>query len=740
MLKSEVKRHIIIGWSVLIIFIGLLLGGCVEGELDSPVPPSAGEVEAIYFTVNTPQSTIPTTLRRNLIDSETQIVDAIVLVFEYTNNNYIYKYFVCGSELSQDNSERTRFKVMLRATGKPVKLMLLANIGDAFELQAPDADVTEEYIKEQLTLSFNSAGWNKELPMYGEITLPDGIKVPQTQAYPVTLLRAVARVDVVTNLMDGTPDFMLEEVYAFRANNQIQLVPESFGSVSPPKVSAPSIPVDTELLEEPVVRVVQSDSESVEQLYLSESAAVTSNEEKQNQATTIVIGGRFNGDGKITYYRADFNSGVAGHPFGQILRNHRYIFNIRKVLSPGWGTPEEAADNLSASMQIEVHTWEDFSTEMYFGDHRFGISSREISLRYTKGCERKLDIESTLPYHIQWLDNITGEPVGESVSGFNATISNENFDATILKLIGDAEHISHLLFRTRNNNYAGGIVANKLRITAGNWSADITVTQDNTAMYGNRYIHVLSVEEIGHLGTTTTAASADALRAILDKQFVPDGTIKIGGFAFTRVANIEATVGTNVAANLAIMKRLIGAQDVIYFPYNIGISAEIADLLLEWLDNSPHRVLIVGADSNTTNMKLRARLTGDGTWEHSNIATVSNNYLRAPASIGSSNFFEGAFGTVSPTASFSRADGIAGYNNTYPRGTIIPLITGDKTGYTDYMFFGVNKERRIVYNGDAQLFQSGRMSNTQGNVNSDLDRLMANVWAWIVEQVIYGNI
>lgn len=723
-----------------IILIALLLIGCVEEELNQVLPPATGGEETIYFTVNTPQSTLPTALRRNRIDTETQIVDAIVLVFEYTNTKYIYKYFVRGSELSQDDSGRTKFKAMLHATNKQVKLMLLANMGNAFELQAPDAGATEEEVKKQLTLNFSSAGWNNELPMYGEITLSDGIEIPQLQTYPVTLLRAVARVDVVKNLIDGTPGFVLEEVYAFKANNQLQLVPERFVSISPPKVSAPSVPVDAEHLGEPVVRVVQSGNESVEQLYLPEAAGVTSNAEKQNLATAIVIGGRFNGDAEISYYRADFNSGVSGHPFGQILRNHRYIFNIRKVLSPGWSTPEEAARNLSASMTVEVQTWEDFSTEMYFGDHRFAISSREISLRYTKDSNRKLDIESTLPYSIQWLDNSTGEPVGECVSDFNAVISNENFDAVLLKLAGDAQHISHLLFRTRNDNYAGSVITNKLRVSAGNWVADITVSQDNTAMYSGRYIHVLSVEEIGNLGTTTTAANADAMRAVLDKQFAPDGVIKIGGFAFSRVTNVDATVGASTATNLAAMKRLIGAQDVIYLPYNVGVSADVADLLLAWLDNSPHRVLIVGADSNTTNVKLREELTEDGVWAHSSISTVSTNYLRAPASVEASVFFDGVFGTVSPTASFSRADAIAGYNSSYPVGTVVPLITGDKTGYTGYMFFGVNKERRIVYNGDAQLFQSGRMSNAQGNVNSDLDRLMANVWAWIVEQVIYGNL
>lgn len=73
---------------------------------------------------------------------------------------------------------------------------------------------------------------------------------------------------------------------------------------------------------------------------------------------------------------------------------------------------------------------------------------------------------------------------------------------------------------------------------------------------------------------------------------------------------------------------------------------------------------------------------------------------------------------------------------------MIPLVVGDKAGYDTYMVVGVNTAKRIVYQGDANLNEGGRLSsqaNTNGTVSTDFDRLTANLWAWIVEQVVRNS-
>ena len=79
----------------------------------------------------------------------------------------------------------------------------------------------------------------------------------------------------------------------------------------------------------------------------------------------------------------------------------------------------------------------------------------------------------------------------------------------------------------------------------------------------------------------------------------------------------------------------------------------------------------------------------------------------------------------------------SGYCLNYPVG-VTPLVVSDAVGYEKAMIVGVNRQDRIVYHGDANLNQNGRLSsqaNANGSVTSDFDRLTANLWAWIVEQV-----
>ena len=138
-------------------------------------------------------------------------------------------------------------------------------------------------------------------------------------------------------------------------------------------------------------------------------------------------------------------------------------------------------------------------------------------------------------------------------------------------------------------------------MTGGRWTFDIAVTQGNPSQFRTRIVRVLSVQEIGDLGTNTpTSASGLPMRRILDnaKNFSPGGTVVIGGFSFSEASRAEMqATGTGSAADKEIfrsMQATIGAQDVIYLTYNTPISNELAQVVLAWLRAAPGRVLIVG--------------------------------------------------------------------------------------------------------------------------------------------------
>lgn len=729
-------------WGYALAFIaGMLFVACTADRDFSQQPdPQDGDKVEVLLTVRTPEASLPT---RAQAHSETTISAVRLLILEYIDSEYKFSYQVSGIEITSAEGQQTRFKALLKASDSPLKLLVLANTEAAFGSYAPLAGTPEATVRKELSLSFSSAGLTGDLPMYGEILLPDGL-TDGSSTLSATMLRAIARVDVVKDLEDESPDFILEEVYVFRNYNKIQLIPTALvPSSSVPKVNAPSIPDDAVFLSNPVSKIVPAGADAIVQTYIPESAAATTDAGKLNGTATLVVGGRFGGSGnEITYYRADFDSELPGHPFGQVLRNHRYVFNIKKVTATGWNTPEDAANNLATSIVVDVQAWEDFSADLYFGTNRFAISSRSISMRFVGNREKRLDVESTLQYRIQWLD-ASGNPTGSATSAVNTTISNGDFDATIVKDPGDPEKVSHLLFRTRNSNYAGNVITDKLRITVDNWSIDISVRQDNTAMYSTRHFSVLSGHDfmfpVGNLGTTTNPTallySGLSMRQIIDKQFAPNGVIKIGGFTFDLANDSDAFFGATTATNLDVMRRLIRTQNVIYLSSETFVSIQVADILLDWLSGSPERILIVGTDNAKTNSNLLSKLTKDATWLF-NIAAVSTNYIRAAASTETDDFFAGPFGQVTVNSSFNRADDLAGYSISHSY-DVIPLIVGDRNA--NAMVFGINKKRRIVYHGDANLFQINQLSNNSGNVATDPDKFMANVWAWIVEQLIYGN-
>lgn len=718
-----------------------LLSLCIrdDGVPGNPVPTSEAWM---LLTVRLPQASAPAT--RAGEDPESEISAIRILVLENSGSGYAFSYQASGSEI-EPTANIQRFRVRLNATDTPLKLMVAINAEQAFESYSPAVGTPEADIRERLELPFTAAGLSGNLPMYGELVLESGIGTGE-RSIQMTAIRSIARVDVVKNLEAGSDEFILEEVHIYRANDRIRLAYDALTSPDVPVVDAPSIPSGAAALGSPVSKSVQGGADAVTQIYLPESYAAAAEGDKLTETTVAVVGGRWGGEeNPITYYRADFDPDLSGAKFGQLLRNHRYTFNIIEVTAPGWNTPEEAADNFASSLVVEVQAWQDFSSDMYFGENRFAISSRDIALRFVANREKRLDVESTLGYRIQWLDG-NGQPTGAATSEQNVAIGNGDFSVAIVKEAGDPESVTHLSFLTLRNNHIGSVIEHQLRITVDNWSVDIAVSQDNTAVYSNLHFNVLtgidSTYPVGNLGTTEILPTDDAfsdgglaMRRILDVAFAPSGTIRIGGFAFEQATDSNTLLNSTTDANVQNMERIIRVQDIIYLSYEVSVSTRVAQSILQWLEEDPHRVLIAGFDTSSSNPNLRSLLTNDGSWTFTGISAT--NYTRAAVTAGTTDFFSGPFGTVDANPPFTKYDATLGYCAS-PSSSITPLIMG-VNNTTSEMIFGVNKTRRIIYHGDGNLFQSGQLSGNDGNVSNNLDRLMANVWAWAVEQLIYGD-
>lgn len=723
----------------------------------------------LVLNIKTPASSLPRAATRSIQTAgETHIENVKVLVFSDTNGDgtYFFNYMTEGTQLVNQQNQTSKFQVMLRSSNVPLKIYLVANYSDAFASYNPIYGDSEKTVKTSIRRSFTSDGMFTDLPMYGELSL-SGLDAATINNFDVTVLRAIARVDVKTQLTSDSPAFALREVYVYRANDLIQIIPDAVSAGSHIRVSSPSVPSGSTTLASPVVKTSSISTDSIGGLYVPESVAPEKAGDARLSATTVVVGGIFGSSTDVSYYRVDFNSGVAGHPLGQILRNYLYTFTIKKVSDAGYTSPDEAAANLASSMTVEVQQWEDFTTEMYFHDNYIGVSTRQVRIPYLPNYTRTVDIESSMNYEMQWVET----PNAGKVSEADVPLSNGYFTATIVRNESESPYLSHIRIESPEYNLTDQPVQATLRLFANDTSVDITVLKESSSQYSQRIIRVLSVgTSYGSLGFyNLTYPVTLAMRNVLDANFTPTSSypVRMGGFFFLTVNGSDPLYSNaTTPQNIASFKKLINGFDVLVMTYANVTSPQVTDMLLdEWLVEDPHRVLWVMRDNAASNASILARTAqdGEGVWDKFGDAfdaTAGYRYSSEEDYAYNNaeevkDFFDGPFGSIDnePGKQILRPGDVVSGTCLLPDSSkqyVTPLVYSNKAGYKGYMSVGVNKRRGIVYEGEAQFFQYDIGMSLSANTNGTLtttpdsngkyyfDLIMANIWAWVTGRVIYG--
>lgn len=751
-------------WIICLLVLGFM--GCTDEVIVNQSQQS--EYATLVLNIKTPASSVPRAASRSsqTVD-ETNVERIKVLVFNDSNGDgtYLFNYMAEGTQLENLQDMTSRFQVLLRSSTVPVKIYLVANYADAFNDYTPPFGADETTVKTSICRSFDSNGMTEYLPMYGEITVPR-LDAATINVFTVTVLRAIARVDAKTQLTTDSPAFSLRELYVFRANNRIQIIPDAMDANGSVRVGSPSVPEGSTPLASPVMKSSSVATDSIGGLYIPESTGVETTGEERLTATTVVVGGVFGNDTQISYYRVDFNSGIKGHPFGQVLRNYLYTFIIKKVSASGYLTAEEAARNLASSMTVEVQQWEDFTTEMYFHDNYIGVSTRQVTLPYLPDFVKTVDIESSMNYEILWPDH----PELGSVSETGVPLSTGDFTATIERNADESPYLSHIRIDSPTFN-TGEPIQTTLRIIANGTAVDINVTKDSSTHLPQTNIRILSMGVgYGSLGSFNAPVAVTLpMRKILENSFTSGSyPLKVGGFFFLTVPLSDPNFSNATdPASLAVFKRLISDFDVLMMSFQNIVSEEVADMLLnEWLVEDTHRVLWIMRDNEDTNANLLALTAqeGDGVWgnvgsafdaqagyRYSNEADYAYNNAQEVK-----EFFDGPFGTINnaPGQQILRAgDIISGACNIGEdaKKYVTPLVYSNKPGYKGYMTLGVNKGKGIVYQGESQFFQynvgmslaaynTGTITTTPDTTGKYYyDLLMANIWAWVAGRVLYGT-
>ncbi len=605
------------------------------------------------------------------------------------------------------------------ATDKTLDLYIVANATAAVLANEPQVGDTENEVRTKLQLGFPLGGNFTTLPMSGHYRLVSGLDANYRQEISgVSMLRAVARVDV---LVGGITNFELTSIQAYRVNSRIQLI----ANQDLPVVTAPSIPVNSRMEVNTPVSAV-SGNQAVSGLYLSESVSPAESE-RVNGATCVVVGGKYAGSGEVTYYRIDFDPDDTQGSFGQILRNHRYVFTIRSVAGPGWPSADEAASNRSAQINLDIQSWDESTTDMYFDtDHHFGVSTREVVLGSKQNAALTVQVDTDLSdYTFQWSDeqgNVSGT-AAQSLTGSYFKVEKTN----------NGRHI--VVTALQSNNSDSDERKAYFVINASRWRILMTIRQQIVDISG-RTINMVSFRSyLGHLGENlllpniSPESRGAGLQGILNNpaNFGTGGTVTCGGFNLL-LTNVSASSINDAALALA---------DVIYFNYvsNGDLRIDLSPVG-RWLKASAKRVLILSFDSQGVNTPIMQEFLGS-TPDLMQTSPKSGSYPLAGKS--ASDFFTdmGPF-TVTPYTPVDANFKFQNYDVTHgeigPGSAegITPLLNGPGGG----IVLGVDMSRRIIYIGDIDIFSANNsnsgINNSKGTINSNASKLIANLFAWVV--------
>ncbi|MCD7978704.1 MAG: fimbrial protein [Tannerellaceae bacterium] len=542
----------------------------------TPVPEGKSRVN---FTLNVSAMTT-----RASAATEGVINQLRVLVLTENSGDYEYSHEV---EITDKGSNI--YSSTMEPTSGNIRFYLLANT----DLPGLAAGEKEEDIIQRIVSSYTESG-PEYIPMFGEATRTQGLSSGEEITIPVRMLRSMATVGV--NLkenpgFDWDERFLLKSMEVHRAQSSIQVIPSDYDKTNV-KVTVPSIPAgsaNTITTDRIATGNNTSPVYTLSGIYLPESVAYTDPVQQSEEATCVIIGGIYLGDNPanttVSYYRVDFQDGQGGH-IGQVLRNHTYQINITDITQEGTKEPEEAT---SLYITAEVYEWEiDDDTKIIYGpggDKYLSMSPHDATVAYYIGATQTITINTTYDnYTIQWVKadgTLQGSPVGIN----EGSVTSEYF-----RVENNGDHL--FITAIAENSGSGATERHEyFMISAGGLTFRIKITQLARNLHEGKYVSMFSfIGLIGNLGDDLLSQGSqddDAISRVLrnfmknEDYYGKDGKIAFGGFSMSALPT-----STNLTAQMAEL------FDGILISPQYNCTAAQAQMLVEWLEKSPNRVLI----------------------------------------------------------------------------------------------------------------------------------------------------
>lgn len=379
--------------------------------------------------------------------------------------------------------------VALPVIEDPSTIVFIANIAELSDIDF-DAPLTNLY--ENLRLSYSGKwgnGSSSLVPMSGEIK---GLVLNDEydgKPLGVDLLRSMAKLEVQTELSEAA--FKINSAYVYLSLADGLIIPQADklstsddGNI----VTAPSLIPNTpfnlgegtpttnieEAKQSPLVYSLNA-NDAPELIYIPEQGMNSDN----SQDVFLVIGGYFMGSTKESFYKVSFGADLLNKGF-DVLRNHRYILNIKKVNGLGFPTYEDAMKAPSTNIVVDIVIWDENINDGYvFGDKYFGIEQKSIYFdKPDAGQTQVVSFQTNMSDDV--LNNgLNYELLGGNNTKFELTLNTEKrqFEITTFKNESRELNSDHLVI-----NIYGQIFDISIGQSPGNF--DYYIDCDSVKVYG----------------------------------------------------------------------------------------------------------------------------------------------------------------------------------------------------------------------------------------------------------------
>lgn len=451
-----------VGW---IAFLVVLLAGCSDGYMDSL--PTGKHTVSMSINLSVP-GVSPVRTRAMDVTQESAIDGSKlhVLVFEQSGPSELFRYKATIANIALP---QITLKVPVSKNQEKYRFVIMANV----DVPAITDGMPKEEVLE--TIIFNCSGkWNAsssnadKIPMWGELDRP--IRINEDKSISINLHRALARVDVGVlfqfnnshpesgqepdpdspdkESVYGMDKFKIKNVRVYRTKSKAYAA-SSVNRMTDNEVTTPWIPFSAQYnsdsgneyatLEEadkhPLVYELDAGADSyIREIYIPESNLVDA-ESDMDEVACIVVGGYYGAGNttEVTYYRADFATYTNGqvNAYKPILRNHRYVFDIKSVNGPGFEKPEQALKAISSPMTLNVVDWNEVPLNFYVqGDYYLSVKEREFWME-ARPKEGENEITYLVPFDTNLvLDGSNGKNF-EHIWTSSGTEASSNFEMSI---------------------------------------------------------------------------------------------------------------------------------------------------------------------------------------------------------------------------------------------------------------------------------------------------------------------